>query len=149
MRRILNLANQQKPFFTVNPQLVTDQINLWKCHLPNIQPHYAVKCNNDDYLLRNLAINDINFDCASVGEIKQILNLGIESDRIIYANPYKSQSAIDYAINNKVPVTVVDSIEELIFPAFFKFDSKSWAVTTKVASNFEDNSSYSISAYAK
>ena len=114
MRRILNLVNQQKPFFTVNPQLVTDQINLWKYHLPIIQPHYAVKCNNDDYLLRNLAMNDINFDCASVGEIKQILNLGIESDRIIYANPYKSQSAIDYAVNNKVPITVVDSIEELM-----------------------------------
>ena len=73
MRRILNLVNQQKPFFTVNPQLVTDQINLWKYHLPIIQPHYAVKCNNDDYLLRNLAMNDINFDLNNLEKIENLL----------------------------------------------------------------------------
>jgi ornithine decarboxylase len=55
----------------------------------------------------------VNFDCASRGEIKQILELGIKSDRIIYANPYKNISDIDYANNNSIPLTVVDSVEEL------------------------------------
>jgi len=81
--------------------------------LPTIQPHYAVKCNNDENLLKHLSINSVNFDCASRGEIKQILDLGIKSDRIIYANPYKNLSDIEYANNNNIPLTVVDSVEEL------------------------------------
>lgn len=90
-----------------------DRVNLWRTCLPDIQPYYAVKCNNDDKLLTTLAKNQINFDCASHGEIKQILNLGINHNRIIYANPYKSKSDIEYASDNNIPVTVVDSIEEL------------------------------------
>jgi len=86
---------------------------LWKNNLPNIQPHFAVKCNNDDVLMNHLASKSVNFDCASYGEIKQILDLGVSSDRIIYANPYKSSTDIKYAIENKVPLTVVDSVEEL------------------------------------
>jgi ornithine decarboxylase len=86
---------------------------LWKNNLPNIQPHFAVKCNNDDILMSHLAKKSVNFDCASYGEIKQILDLGVSSDRIIYANPYKSSTDIKYAIDNKVPITVVDSVEEL------------------------------------
>jgi hypothetical protein len=86
---------------------------LWNHHLPNIQPHYAVKCNNDEYLLTTLAKAKVNFDCASHGEIKQILNLEINQNRIIYANPYKSKSDIEYALSKNIPLTVVDSIEEL------------------------------------
>lgn len=86
---------------------------MWNHHLPNIQPHYAVKCNNDEYLLSTLAKAKVNFDCASHGEIKQILDLGINQNRIIYANPYKSASDIEYAISKNIPLTVVDSIEEL------------------------------------
>jgi len=60
-----------------------------------------------------LAKNQINFDCASSGEIKQILNLDINHNRIIYANPYKSDADIKYALDKNIPITVVDSIEEL------------------------------------
>jgi len=113
LRQFTRFVQQQKPFFTVQPKLLLDQINLWKYQLPNIQPHYAVKCNNDDILLKQLVDNDINFDCASLGEIKQIINLGIDSNKIIYANPYKGKNDFAYAVKNKVPLTVVDSVEEL------------------------------------
>jgi len=113
LRQFTKFVQQQKPFFTVQPKLLLDQINLWKYQLPNIQPHYAVKCNNDNILLKQLVDNDINFDCASLGEIKQIKNLGIDSNKIIYANPYKGKHDFAYAVDNKVPLTVVDSIEEL------------------------------------
>jgi ornithine decarboxylase len=72
-----------------------------------------MKCNNDNYLIKILAKSGVNFDCASRSEIKQILDLGVNNNRIIYANPYKSASDIDYAINYNIPLTVVDSVEEL------------------------------------
>ena len=49
-----------------------------------------------------LAKNQINFDCASKGEIKQVLDLDINHNRIIYANPYKSDSDIKYAESKDV-----------------------------------------------
>lgn len=90
-----------------------EQINLWNTHIPDVRPYYAVKCNNDNHLIDILAKNKVNFDCASRGEIKQVLDLGISNNRIIYANPYKSDSDIEYAISNNIPLTVIDSIEEL------------------------------------
>lgn len=113
MRRITDLVKIQKPFFKVCTKPIQHQIELWKTHLPLIKPHYAVKCNNDSKLLSYLDKNNINFDCASNGEMKQILELGINPNRIIYANPYKNQNDIEYAVENKIPITVVDSVEEL------------------------------------
>ena len=37
----------------------------WKAALPNIQPFYAVKCNEDPMLLKTLAALGTGFDCAS------------------------------------------------------------------------------------
>jgi len=113
LRRIAELFKTQKPFFKICSKPIEHQINLWKTHLPSIQPHYAIKCNNDPKLINLLAKNDINFDCASYGEIKQILGLGINANRIIYANPYKNITDIEYAIKQDIPLTVVDSVEEL------------------------------------
>jgi len=113
LKRIHELLKGNKPFFTVCTKPLFNQINLWKRHIPNVQPFYAVKCNNDNYLLKTLAQNNINFDCASNGEISQILDLGINNNRIIYANPYKSNTDIDYAISKNIPLTVIDSKEEL------------------------------------
>jgi ornithine decarboxylase len=113
LRRISELLKDTKPFFKVCTKPLINQVNLWKKYIPNIQPYYAVKCNNDDYLLNILAKNQINFDCASKGEIKQILDLGIDCNRIIYANPYKSNSSIEYSTDKNIPLTVIDSVEEL------------------------------------
>jgi diaminopimelate decarboxylase len=82
-----------------------------------IQPHYAVKCNNDNYLIKHLANNKVNFDCASRGEIKQVLDLGINSDRIIYANPYKNPSDVKYASKKWLLTLDIDlsvSLDEII-----------------------------------
>ena len=45
--------------------------------------------------------------------INQIINLSINSNRIIYANPYKSISDIKHAIKQNIDMTVVDSVNEL------------------------------------
>ena len=107
------LVKEQKSFFTICSKPLINQINLWKKCLPTIQPYYALKCNNDNWMVKNLSNNGINFDCASPGEIDQILNLGINNNRIIYANPYKSSSAIAHAVKKNISLTVVDSTNEL------------------------------------
>ena len=85
----------------------------WQRHLPTVVPHYAVKSNNDHQVLRWLREVGVRYDCASPAEIKQVLKAGATPDDIIYANPCKSHADIRVAKHLGVPITVVDSPEEV------------------------------------
>lgn len=53
------------------------------------------------------------FDCASQGEIEQVLNLGVDPARIIYAQPCKTKSYIRYAAKMGVKQMTFDNADEL------------------------------------
>ena len=67
------------------------KVEKWKSKLPWIQPYYAVKSNPIKPLISDLSNMEVNFDCASKNEIKLILNLGVNPDRIIFSNPVKNE----------------------------------------------------------
>src|SRR5882762_8014759 len=73
----------------------------------------AVKCNPDPYVLRLLAALGTGFDCASNGEISQVLGLGVGPQRIIYANPCKAASFIRNAAKSGVDMMTFDNADEL------------------------------------
>lgn len=73
----------------------------------------AVKCNPDPEVLRLLAALGTGFDCASKTEIEQVLNLGVDPSRIIYANPCKTKSYVRYARQEGVKQMTFDSTDEL------------------------------------
>ena len=77
-------------------------------------PHYAVKCNNDAKLLSWLSSAGVHFDCASPGEMHQVLAVGAKPTDIIYAHPCKSSNDIQIAHDLGVRTTVVDSPEEVV-----------------------------------
>ena len=54
-----------------------------------------------------------HFDCASQSEIKQTLELGCSPDRIIYANPCKTEQHILYAKKRGVKLMTFDCNEEV------------------------------------
>lgn len=73
----------------------------------------AVKCNPDPEVIRLLAALGTGFDCASKAEIEQVLQLGIDPSRIIYANPCKTKSHVQYARQEAVKQMAFDSTNEL------------------------------------
>lgn len=73
----------------------------------------AVKCNPDPQVLRLLAELGTGFDCASKAEIEQVLKLNIEPDRIIYAQPCKTNSYVRYAASQGVKQMTFDNTDEL------------------------------------
>ncbi|KAI8146606.1 pyridoxal-dependent decarboxylase [Fennellomyces sp. T-0311] len=85
----------------------------WKNLLPRIEPFYAIKCNPDPVAVRYLASLGIGFDCASKSEIEQVLNLGVDPSRIIYAQPCKQPSFLRYASQNNVALMTFDNEDEL------------------------------------
>lgn len=109
------LPNDEDSFFVCDLGEIINSVNQWKQQLPMIQPYYAVKCNSNFKVLTLLNELGINFDCASKNEIDLILSLNIQQahQKIIYANPCKTNSFIRHAANENVNLTTVDNIYEL------------------------------------
>ena len=64
-------------------------------------------------MLHLLAALGTGFDCASKQEIQQVLDMGVEPSRIIYANPCKTNSYVRYAAKQQVKQMTFDNEEEL------------------------------------
>ncbi|KAG6867206.1 hypothetical protein C0993_005746 [Termitomyces sp. T159_Od127] len=110
-------AHQQdaeKAFFVADLSKVYLQHQRWIKALPEIQPFYAIKCNPDPYVIRLLAALGVGFDCASIGEISKVLDVGgIDPCRIIFANPCKAASFIRSAAKMGVETMTFDNEDEL------------------------------------
>ncbi|KAJ7925141.1 ornithine decarboxylase [Mycena leptocephala] len=104
----------ERAFFVADLGQVYAQHLRWRACLPHIQPFYAVKCNPDPYVLRLLAALGTGFDCASNGEISQVLAIGsVHPDRIIFANPCKAVSFVRNAARMRVDTMTFDNADEL------------------------------------
>lgn len=109
-------SDAEKAFFIADLGEVYKQHKRWISCLPEIQPFYAVKCNPDPYIIRLLASLGVGFDCASNGEINQVLSIGqgaIDPSRIIFANPCKAISFIRAAARSGVDTMTFDNADEL------------------------------------
>lgn len=105
--------NFDEPFYIIDLQKLEYMYKIWTKYLPNIKPYYAIKSNPDKNIIKKLYELGCNFDCASKNEIKTILELTNDNTKIIYANPCKSISYIQYAKNNNISLMTFDCIEEL------------------------------------
>ncbi|KAJ7733093.1 pyridoxal-dependent decarboxylase [Mycena olivaceomarginata] len=104
----------ERAFFVADLAQVYAQHLRWRACLPHIHPFYAVKCNPDPYVLRLLAALGAGFDCASNGEISQVLAIGgVDPDRIIFANPCKAISFVRNAAKMGVACMTFDNCDEL------------------------------------
>jgi diaminopimelate decarboxylase len=109
----LQTKNSDDPFYIVDLSEIQRKYLQWIKHLPKIQVFYAVKSNPDPMILHVLANLGSNFDCASREEIILALSMGIDSSRIIYANPTKDQSSLQFARSQDVDYLTFDSVCEL------------------------------------
>lgn len=101
----------EKPFYVANMLDIYKKHIQWIENLPRVKPFYAVKCNNLPEVIAFLALNGTGFDCASKQEIDQVLALGVDPSKIIYANPCKTRSFIKHA--NSVGINVMTFDNEL------------------------------------
>jgi ornithine decarboxylase len=108
-----NKIQDDDSFFLFNIDDIIWKYNNWMAKLPKVKPHYAVKCNDNEMVLKILEMLGTGFDCASKGEIQKVKALGTHSDRIIYANPTKQISHIKFAKKFGVERMTFDGPEEL------------------------------------
>jgi len=100
-------------YYVQNLSVLRNVYHEWTEALPHVTPYYAVKCNPDQEVVATLAQLGSNFDCASPTEIQQVIDLGVDPERILYANPCKRAVDIAFAKELKVLRTTFDSVCEL------------------------------------
>jgi ornithine decarboxylase len=108
-------------FFVVDISTVIEQYSRWMAELPRVKPFYAVKSNPNPIILKILALLGTGFDCASKNEIIEVIqilsDLGFDktniSNRIIFANPIKSDNHLRYARQVDVDLMTFDNKYEL------------------------------------
>lgn len=106
-------SEQEEPFIVADLADIVYKYKLWKLKMPRVEPFYAVKCNDAPTVLHLLAALGTGFDCASKNEIESVLSIGVEPERIIYANPCKTRGFIKHAANVGVKMMTFDNEMEL------------------------------------
>lgn len=109
----LNNNQNEQPFYIIDIGEIIKAYKKWATCFPNIKPYYAVKCNPNPVILHVLSRLGTYFDCASENEIKTIVELTNDPNKIIFANPCKMSSQIKYARANDVDMMTFDCEEEL------------------------------------
>jgi ornithine decarboxylase len=109
---LINNQNEQ-PFYIIDVGEIIKAYDKWIKCFPTIKPYYAVKCNPNPVILHVLSSLGTSFDCASENEIKTIIELTNDPNKIIFANPCKMSSHIKYARANDVDMMTFDCEEEL------------------------------------
>lgn len=106
--------NKDNPFYFIDLSFIKTQYNRFKSALPNVTPYYSVKANNDPEIIKEMAQLGSGFDCASEGEILQVLSLvNVEPQKIIFAHPSKIEEHILLAKRYGIKRMTFDSVEEL------------------------------------
>lgn len=86
----------------------------WIEKFPRIEPFYAAKSNYDLNVLKLFKFLNIGFDCSSKGEIERLIELNVQPDKILFANPNKQVSYIKFAHRIGVTKLVFDNENELL-----------------------------------
>lgn len=108
-----SVTGDDDPFYLLDLDDVKMKHAKWVEKIPRVIPFYAVKCNDDERVLRALTDLGTGFDCASKKELKQMIELGVSPERIIYANTVKQVSHLKYAADQHVMKVTFDSPREL------------------------------------
>lgn len=100
-------------FYIANMVVLRNKLNEWRTLLPYVTPYYAMKCNPDTILLKEMIQHNTGFDCASKKEISTVLQLGAKASDIIFAHPVKKIDDLKFAVSQGIKYTTFDSVSEL------------------------------------
>lgn len=112
INEILEEHNQNSSFYIIDLGEIIRRYKKWTQLLPNIKPYYAIKCNPNMVICELMSLLGSGFDVASKNEMNIVKN-DAPYGNIIYANPYKECTELQYARASDIDLTVFDSKFEL------------------------------------
>ncbi len=106
-------AEYGSPLLVLSLEQVKKNYELLKKHMPRVQVHYAIKANPHPEILRVMKEMGSCFDVASDGEIHTLHDMGVEGERLIYANPVKTGVGLKACNDCGVHKMTFDSYTEI------------------------------------
>eukprot|EP00930_Biecheleria_cincta_P018356 TRINITY_DN14327_c0_g1_i1.p1 TRINITY_DN14327_c0_g1~~TRINITY_DN14327_c0_g1_i1.p1 ORF type:complete len:842 (-),score=160.00 TRINITY_DN14327_c0_g1_i1:214-2622(-) len=109
-----------EPVALLDVTALKSRVETWRRLLPRVEPFYAVKCNPQPAVVKALwdmwKMHGVGgFDCASPAEMELVTPLGVNpAEQIIFANPCKQVSAVNFARKAGVLRLVFDNAAELV-----------------------------------
>lgn len=82
------------PLLVLSTQQVESNYKRLHRYLPRVRIHYAIKANPHPEILRTMIKLGSSFDVASDGEIRLLNGMGVKGEKMIYANPMKTQGGL-------------------------------------------------------
>ena len=109
------LKEIETPFYLYDIKLLRQTLEsvVYESNKYNYKVHYAIKANNDDYLLSIIKEYGIGIDCASGNEVRKAIESGFDPKSVVYAGVGKRDKEIRYAIEQGILAINCESIEEL------------------------------------
>ena len=109
------LKEIETPFYLYDINLLRQTLEsvVYESNKYNYKVHYAIKANNDDYLLSIIKEYGIGIDCASGNEVRKAIEMGFDPKTVVYAGVGKRDKEIRYAIEQDILAINCESIEEL------------------------------------
>ncbi|SPJ10741.1 S-adenosylmethionine decarboxylase/ornithine decarboxylase [Plasmodium sp. DRC-Itaito] len=145
LEKVLN-ENIDTSVVCINLQKILAQYIRFKKNLPYVTPFYSVKSNNDEVVIKFLYGLNVNFDCASIGEINKVLTLlpNLSRNRIIFANTIKSINSLIYARKENINLCTFDNLDEL--KKIYRYHPKC-SLILRINVDFKNYKSYMSSKY--
>ena len=109
------LKEIETPFYLYDINLLRQTLEsvVYESNKYNYKVHYAIKANNDDYLLSIIKEYGIGIDCASGNEVRKAIEMGFDPKTVVYAGVGKKDKEICYALEQEILAINCESIEEL------------------------------------
>ena len=109
------LKEIETPFYLYDINLLRQTLEsvVYESNKYNYKVHYAIKANNDDYLLSIIKEYGIGIDCDSGNEVRKAIESGFDPKTVVYAGVGKRDKEIRYAIEQDILAINCESIEEL------------------------------------
>jgi len=102
------------PLLVLSLEQIEKNYRFLKKHLPRVQLYYAIKANPHQRILELLRDLGSCFDVASDGEIRTLAAMGIDGERLIYANPIKTGGGLQACCDVGVHKMTFDSESEIV-----------------------------------
>lgn len=105
----------QRPVYVYDVEQVRERLKLVNESMPgNSSIHYAMKANDNPYLLKMIAELGYGVDLVSGGELIHALECGFPANKIVFSGVGKSIAEIELAIEKQIKQINVESPEELL-----------------------------------
>ena len=106
-------GKHETPFLMINLNIIRKKYNELTSFFPFAKIYYAVKSNPAKEVISLLRDLGSNFDVASRYELDDLLELGVEPERISYGNTIKKAADIKYFYDKGVRLYATDSETDL------------------------------------